>query len=60
MNTAGGYANQASGFSVASQGYASEVQTRLAVDTTEYIWYEKQQTKLQADYDKGIQLLRAG
>ena len=60
MNTAGGYANQASGFSVASQGYASEVQTRLAVDTTEYIWYEKQQTKLQADYDRGIQLLRAG
>ena len=60
MNTAGGYANQASGFSVASQGYASEVQTRLAVDTTEYIWYEKQQTKLQADYDKGIQLLKAG
>ena len=59
MNTAGGYANQASGFSVASQGYASEVQTRLAVDTTEYIWYEKQQAKLQADYDRGIQLLRA-
>ena len=28
------------------------------LDSTEYQWYERQQAKLQADYDKGIQLLR--
>jgi hypothetical protein len=36
------------------------VQSRLSVDTTEYSWYEKQQAKLQVDYDKGIQLLAKG
>ena len=42
-----------------SQGYASEVQARLAVDTSHYGWYEKQQAKLQADYEKGLaQLVR--
>ena len=72
MNTAGGYASQASGFNANAQGYANEVQTkiniaqgyineiqsRLSVLTTEYTWMEKQQVKLQADYDRGIQLLR--
>jgi hypothetical protein len=33
---------------------------RLAVDTSHYGWYEKQQAKLQADYDKGIQILIGG
>ena len=42
-----------------ANGYANEVQSRLAVDAAEYSWYEKQQVKLQADYDRGIQLLRA-
>ena len=40
-----------------SQGYLAEVQSRLAVDTAKYSWYEKQQAKLQADYDKGLQIL---
>ena len=41
-----------------AQGYATEIQTRLAVDSTEYSWMEKQQAKLQADYEKGIQIMR--
>jgi hypothetical protein len=56
--SAGAYAQAAQTYLASAQGYASEVQTRLAVDTTEYSWYEKQQAKLQADYDKGIQLMR--
>ena len=40
-----------------SQGYLAEVQSRLTVDTAKYSWYEKQQAKLQADYDKGLQIL---
>tara|TARA_R110000824_G_scaffold15603_3_gene65472 strand:+ start:864 stop:3518 length:2655 start_codon:yes stop_codon:yes gene_type:complete len=43
-----------------SQGYANEVQMRLGVDTAHYGWYESQQTKLQADYDKGLQILIGG
>ena len=45
------------GIYAAKKAYANEVQMRLAVDTAHYGWYEKQQAKLQADYDKGIQLL---
>jgi hypothetical protein len=40
-----------------AQGYASEIQSRLAVDSSQYSWYEKQQAKLQADYDRGLQSL---
>ena len=58
--SAGAYAQAAQTYLASAQGYASEVQSRLAVDTTEYNWYQGQQAKLQADYDKGIQLLRAG
>ena len=43
-----------------SQGYSNEVQMRLGVDTAHYGWYEKQQAKLQADYDKGLQILIGG
>ena len=43
-----------------AQGHASEIQARLNVDNTEYSWYEKQQQKLQADYDKGLKLLMGG
>jgi hypothetical protein len=67
ISTAQSYVATAQGFSGEiqskigiAQGYASEVQSRLAVDTTEYSWYEKQQAKLQVDYDKGIQLLAKG
>jgi len=56
--SAGAYAQAAQTYLASAQGYASEVQTRLAVDTTEYSWYEKQQAKLQADYDKGIQIMK--
>ena len=41
-----------------AQGYASEIQSRLAVDSSQYSWYEKQQAKLQGDYDKGLQMLK--
>ena len=40
-----------------AQGYINEVQSRLQVHTAQYSWYEKQQAKLQADYDKGLQAL---
>ena len=40
-----------------ARGYADEVQTRLQVDTTQYQWYEKQQSKLQSDYDRGLKML---
>jgi hypothetical protein len=40
-----------------AQGYANEVQSRLAVDNAQYGWYEKQQAKLQSDYEKGLQAL---
>ena len=43
-----------------SDGYGKEIQARLSVITTEYAWMEKQQAKLQADYDKGIQIVRGG
>jgi len=67
ISTAQSYVATAQGFSGEiqskigiAQAYGNEVQSRLAVDTTEYSWYEKQQAKLQADYDRGIQLLAKG
>ena len=48
--TANAYLSQAS-------GNAAEIQSRLSVLTTEYTWLEKQQAKLQADYDKGLQMI---
>jgi len=74
LGTASGYSNTAQGFIATAnaylqqiqtkigiaQGYANEVQVRLNVDSTEYNWYEKQQAKLQADYEKGIQIMRGG
>ena len=58
--SASAYAQAAQTYLSSAQGYASEVQSRLAVDTTEYNWYQGQQTKLQSDYDRGIQLMRGG
>ena len=40
-----------------AQAYGNEIQARFSIITTEYIWMEKQQAKLQADYDKGIMML---
>ena len=64
VNTAQSYVATAQGFANEiqikigiAQGYSNEVQARLAVDTSQYGWIEKQQAKLQADYDKGLQLL---
>ena len=37
-----------------AQGYTSEIQARLNEDSIKYGWYEKQQAKLQVDYDKGL------
>jgi hypothetical protein len=51
------YQAQVSKLVQSAQGYINEVQSRLQVDTAQYSWYEKQQAKLQADYDKGLQAL---
>ena len=51
------YQQQVSKFVQSAQGYANEVQSRMQVDTAQYGWYEKQQAKLQSDYDKGLQAL---
>ena len=40
-----------------ARGYAEEIQARLSVLTMEYTWLEKQQAKLQVDYDKGLQMI---
>jgi hypothetical protein len=48
INTANTYLSQASSNN-------NEIQARLSVLTTEYTWMEKQQAKLQADYDRGLQ-----
>ena len=50
--------NAIQGYLNTAQGYANEAQARLQVDSTEYGWYQSQQAKLQADYDKGLQILR--
>ena len=64
ISTAQSYVATAQGFSSEiqskiqiAQGYGSEVQSRLSVDNAQYGWYEKQQAKLQADYDRGVQRL---
>ena len=51
------YISTANSYVQSAQAYANEVQARLTVDSAYYSWYEKQQAKLQADYDKGLQLL---
>ena len=52
------YISTASNFLSQATGFSNEVQARLSVISTEYSWMEKQQAKLQADYDKGIQQMR--
>jgi len=58
--TAQGFGNEIQAKIGIIQGYGSEVQSRLGVDAAHYGWYEKQQAKLQADYDKGLQMLIGG
>ena len=59
INLAQGYVASVNGYLQSAQGYANEAQVRLTVDSAYYTWYEKQQAKLQADYDKGLQILMA-
>ena len=60
MKVAQGYSTELQSKLAIAQGYGNEVASRLNVISTEYSWMEKQQAKLQADYDKGLSLLRGG
>ena len=57
VNAAQGYATELQSKLGIAQGYGNEVASRLSVISTEYSWMEKQQAKLQADYDKGLAYL---
>ena len=41
-----------------AQGYIAETNVRMQREDQKYKWYQGQQVKLQADYDKGIQIMR--
>jgi chromosome segregation ATPase len=56
--TARGFGDEIQAKVQIAQGYGSEIQLRLSVDSAQYAWYEKQQTKLQLDYEKGLQAIR--
>ena len=60
LSSAQGYLNEIQGKTSIANGYASEITSRLNVISVEYTWMEKQQAKLQADYDKGLQIVMAG
>ena len=60
IGTANAYLSQIQSKLNIAQAYSNEAQARLNVLSTEYSWMEKQQAKLQADYDKGIQIVRGG
>ena len=60
IGAAQGYASELSSKLTIAQGYGNEIQARLGVISAEYQWMEKQQAKLQADYDKGLQIVRGG
>ena len=46
--------------STEAQGFIAEAQARIGRDNQKYQWYQGQQVKLQADYDKGLQIIRGG
>ena len=54
------YLQTATGYITQAQGYVSEANVRMQREEQKYKWYQAQQAKLQVDYDRGIQLLRAG
>jgi len=58
INAAQGYANEIQSKIAIASGYGNEISARLSVDTTHYSFYEKQQAKLQQDYDKGLAQLK--
>ena len=51
------YLQEASSYIAQAQGYIAETNTRMQRDSQKYQWYQAQQTKLQQDYDKGVQML---
>jgi hypothetical protein len=55
----GPYLLSATGYISQAQGYIAEANIRMQREEQKYKWYQAQQAKLQADYDRGIQLLRA-
>ena len=57
MKVAQGYSTELQSKLAIAQGYGNEVTLRLNVINTEYSQMEKQQAKLQADYDKGLAYL---
>jgi len=56
----GPYLQAATGYISQAQGYVAETNTRMQREEQKYKWYQAQQAKLQADYDRGIQLLAKG
>ena len=52
------YLQAATGYISQAQGYVSETNTRMQREEQKYKWYQSQQAKLQADYDKGIQIMK--
>jgi len=54
------YLQAATGYISQAQGYVSEVNARMQREEQKYKWYQAQQAKLQADYDRGIQILAKG
>ena len=51
------YLQSATGYISQAQGYVAEVNARMQREEQKYKWYQSQQAKLQADYDKGLQAL---
>jgi len=54
------YLQAATGYISQAQGYVAEANVRMQREEQKYKWYQAQQAKLQADYDKGIQVMRGG
>ena len=60
ISVAQGYTNEIQTKINISNAYSNEIQTRLKVDSSQYSWYEKQQLKLQTDYESGVQKFLSG
>ena len=58
LTSARGYMETASGYNSQAQSKISETNIRMQREDQKYKWYQGQQAKLQADYDKGIQIMR--
>jgi len=52
------YLQAAASFISQAQGYVAETNTRMQREEQKYKWSQSQQAKLQADYDKGVQIMR--